>query len=834
MPHLPGKNARRLALVAAVAAGFGLARPIEAQTPTIPGTPPGSLPGPGQVQQMLQNNPDLIQRLRAAIDSSGLTPDQIRARLRAAGYPETLLDQYLSGADTTHAAPPNANMLEAVRVLGVVGGSQFDTLRIMSDSAQRAADAARADSLKQAGAPRGPEIFGLDVFRRALTLFQPNLGGPVDPGYRLGPGDVLVLIITGDVELAHTLEVTREGFIVIPQVGQLYVANLTLAELEDLLYVRLGKVYSGVKRSPSATTKFKVTVAQLRTNQVFVVGEVVRPGSFQIASTGTVLTALYAAGGPTPNGSFRRVEVRRGGKLVDSLDIYDYLLHGINTHDIRLETGDVVFVAVRRTPVQIAGEVVRPAIYELNPNETLKDLIAMAGGFEPTAIRRRVQVDRILPPTQREPGRDRILLDLASSQFEDGKGPPFGMEPGDAVTVFAVTQQRRDVVTVSGAVIVPGPIGMNPGMKLSDAIRLAGGPRPGVYLPQILVTRVRSDSSRIQLRSSFRDSTGVVENDLPLQEYDEIRVFSQLEFRTDRYVGITGAVHRPGRVPYREGMTLRDALLLARGATEDANLKEAEIARLPPVRTPGQLAVTVRVPLDSSYLFERTPDGRYVGPPGLPSGPSGAAEVTLEPYDNVLILRQPDWNLQRTVAITGQVQYPGRYSLLHRGERLTDLLKRAGGLAPGAYPGGIQFYRTGGNVGRLGVDLPAILKDSTFRDNLILADGDSIAIPEYDPMVYVDGAVNSPAALPYKAGEDLGYYVSAAGGFSPRADKKRPYVVQANGKVEDKHGTPTAGARVFVPQKDYAIEKPPNIALWTAAASIFASLATVMVVALTR
>ena len=217
------------------------------------------------------------------------------------------------------------------------------------------------------------------------------------------------------------------------------------------------------------------------------------------------MTALYAAGGPTENGSFRRVEIRRAGELADSLDLYDYLLRGDNRHDARLENGDVIFVPVRGTQVKLTGKVVRPAIYELAQEETLRDLIRAAGGFDAEALRRRVQVDRILPPAQRQPGgRDRVVIDLASDQFVDGFGPAFPLAPGDSVSVFAVADRRRNVITVVGNVWTPGAIGHSPGMRLSEAIRLAGGPKPDVYLGQMLVTRLQDDSTRLQFRCSFR------------------------------------------------------------------------------------------------------------------------------------------------------------------------------------------------------------------------------------------------------------------------------------------------------------------------------------------
>ncbi|MBK6779449.1 MAG: SLBB domain-containing protein [Gemmatimonadetes bacterium] len=594
---------------------LGLSLVLLSATPLLAQVPTGGLPSPDQARQLLQTRPDLVRQLRERIGTSGLTPEQIRARLRAAGYPEDLLDPYLAGADTTRKLTPGTDILEASRVLGLVSAEDAESLLVLTDSALKLADSLRADSLSDTTSTL--QVFGLSLFRRSLTVFSPELSGPVDANYRLGPGDGLVLILTGDVELAHELVVTREGFIAIPQVGQLYVSNLTLGQLEDLLYARLGRVYSGVRRGAGATTRFNVTVARLRTVQVFVTGDVARPGSYQVSAAGTALSALYAAGGPTENGSFRHVEIRRGGRLLDSLDLYDYLLRGDNSRDARLENGDVIFVPVRGTQVKVTGAIIRPAIYELRAEESLRDLLQSAGGFEAVALRRRVQVDRILPPAQRAAGgRDRVVLEIGAEQFEDGRGPAFAMAPGDSVTVFEVAERRRNLVMVNGNVWTPGAIGLSPGMRLSEAIRLAGGPKPDVYLAQIGISRLQPDSTRLQLRSAFRDSTGAVTDDLPLQEDDAITVFSRSSFRPLRYVAVTGAVRRPGRVPYREGLTLRDALLEVEGLTEDALLTEAEVARLPDaaLRATGHVAATFRVPLDSTYVFDRGPAGRYLGP----------------------------------------------------------------------------------------------------------------------------------------------------------------------------------------------------------------------------
>jgi protein involved in polysaccharide export with SLBB domain len=414
------------------------------------------------------------------------------------------------------------------------------------------------------------------------------------------------------------------------------------------------------------------------------------------------------------------------------------------------------------------------------------------------------------------------------------------MLAGDSLTVFPVAERLRGFVTVTGNVWIPSPVGFTPGMRLSDAIRLAGGPKPDVYLDQILISRLRSDSTRVQLRSAFADTTGAVVDDLVLAEEDEITIFSRTAFRPSRYVVVTGAVRSPGRITYREGMTVRDAILLADGLTADAYLREAELARVPDDRSTGAIATTIRVPLDSTYLFARGNPGEYAGPPGIAAPASGAPEVALQPYDNLLILRQPEWELPRTVKITGQVKYPGPYALRSKTDRLMDIIDRAGGLTREAYRDGVEFYRAQDSAGRIGVDLKRVLENRGHRDNLILAAGDSVDIPEFDPVVMVRGAVNAPGAVAFRPGQNLDYYVRAAGGYSKAGDKNRAWVVQPNGRKEsvqrrtllpDTTPLPRPGAEIFVPDRDPSLSGVSTVAILGAAAQVLASLVTIIVVA---
>src|SRR5437773_3563968 len=640
-------------LVVGAALTVVAARPAAAQNPT-----------PGQAQQLLQQaqqNPALAEQLRQRLRQSGRTPDLVRARLRASGYPDSLLDAYLGpgGAMGGPQRTPGAFELAAIRAVGLPpieltqGQLPVDTGLIR----------ARAESAQS-------RVFGVDVFRRSTTQFLPLLSGPVPPDYRIGSGDVLALILTGDVELAHTLQVMREGYILIPQVGQVHVANLTLEQVRDVLFSRLGRVYSGVRRTANATTRFDLSVVNVRANQIFVTGEVTQPGAYQISSLGTAMAALYAAGGVTERADMRAVAVQRGGKTVATLDLYDYLLRGDTRNDVRLETGDVVFVPTYQTRAEISGAVVRPGIYELKGGETLADLLHAAGGFRADAALKRLAVYRMLPQPSRGPGR-----------------PP----------------------------------------------------------PAVVDVALAADSER---------------------------------------------------------------------------------------------ATTIRVPLDSGYQSERDSTGRYIGPAGLAFPDKGSPKVPLEPYDSVLIFQQPDFTSQRAVVLRGEVRYPGTYSLRAKGDRLAELIKRAGGLTPRAYAEGIRFYRATGTAGRLDIDLAHALADSGARDNVVLQPDDSIVIPEFLPSVKVLGAVNSPGSVLWRKGAGLDYYLNSAGGFAPNADKGTVSVRYANGRVRTRvHALfgrndpkPAPGSEVFVPMKPQGL-KTDILPVLATVAQMMASLVTIIVVA---
>ncbi|MBU6367011.1 MAG: SLBB domain-containing protein [Gemmatimonadetes bacterium] len=789
--------------------------------------------------------------LRTRLEGSGLSADQIRSRLRLAGLPEGALDAVLGTGGAMRAgggdgAADRQAMIDAVRSLGML--QEDDVARLRQLAGGRGDPPPRRPPVRDLEADSGTALFGHALFRTATSLFQPNTDGPVDEGYRVGPGDRLVLILTGGVEAAHTLDVTREGFVVIPQAGEVAVANLTLGEVVTLVRARLARVYQGVGTAPESVTRLTLSVARLRSTQVFVTGDVEAPGAYRIGGGGTMLSALYAAGGPADHGSLRRVELRRRGALAGTLDVYDYLLRGDASRDLRLQQGDVIHVPLHGPRVRITGAVTRPATYELAAGETLAELVRAAGGLRATAAGRRLLVERVVPLASRVNGRDRVALDVPLG--DDGGVPGLPMADGDVVRVPEVADRVRGRITIAGHVWHPGPQGFAPGMTLADALRRAGGVQPDGYLPVVHVARLQGDSTRAQLRTALLDTTGATAAPFPLAEDDEVTVYSRTAFRPDRHVAIVGAVRQAGRYPWREGMTLRDLVLLAGGLEAAADLREAEVARQDEgrdggAREAGPVAITVRVPLDSSYRFDR-------------GAPPRGTELPLRPFDQVLILRDPAYQPLRSVTIAGEVAQPGTYVLRDRTERLSALVARAGGFTRFADPSAVYFARrvpaaadsqwararassapeSGGprpgaldgppvrppartapramagvmpgaatsslaavrgdsladSTGwadsadtprmRVGVDLARALAAPGSLQDLLLEDGDSVHIERLRQVVEVRGAVNRPSAQAYAGRASLGRYLRAAGGPSDRANARFAYVVQPDGRVE--------------------------------------------------
>ena len=736
---------------------------------------------------------EVLARLRA----SGISRSQLRAGLERYGYDPALADRYFDALDgRTEILPSEDERARFESALMAIGIPE------LPDSAHVTPPWA-ADSLPDSTAARfasteddtGPRLFGLDLFRNLTTQFDADQTGPVDPGYRLGPGDELSLVLTGDVESAWTSDVTREGYVVFPEVGQIFVSGLTIRELEDQLFYHLGQRFSGVRRGPDAPIRFHVGLNSLRTSVIYVIGEAQRPGAYQMTAVASVLKSLYHAGGPNDNASFRSILVRRAGEVVQELDVYAYLLYGDTRDDVRLEHGDVVFLPVTGPRVTVEGAVRRPAIFELRPGEGLASVLEFAGGVTSMASTHRIQIDRVLPPEQRAPGIDRVLLDVdpASIQGED----EVELRDGDVVRVFEVGADRRNRIVLSGEVNRPGVYQWWSGLTLDALIDRAEGLSEQAYSARIHIYRLNVEDGT---RSLLRVPAGT--RGTRLLDRDSIVVRSVSELANREFVSIEGSVKYPGRYELARSMTIQDLILTAGGFTPGAYTAEAELARQPDPALGADADPTIlRVPLGGD------PDD---GAPEVIRWDGGVNEAVLHAGDHVFIRRAPGYDSVQTVHISGEVQFPGSYALQHESEKIADLFQRAGGPTEEAYVAGARLSR-GGHL--VATDMEGALRGSNA--NLHLVPGDSIVVPRYDPTVLVTGAVGFETRVRYEDGRGIDHFIERAGGYADDADRHRTTVTQHNGERRvvnirrfffDSKPEPGPGATIYVPAKPVGVQ----------------------------
>lgn len=737
---------------------------------------------------------EIIQQLR----SSGATLADVQQQLRQLGLDPSIANTYfnlMQSGNTPATTAASPEMVMALQHMGVAARTPV-AAPIGSRASTATPDTATTDTAGPDTMRGALPLFGRRYFARALTSFDPMELGPVDEDYQLGPGDQIGVVLTGDVEVSYAMEVSREGTIVLPDVGQVMVAGLTRSQLEARLRQRFAKKYSGIREG---TAHVQVTLGRLRTNLVYLIGEVERPGAYRVSAMATLFNALYVAGGPSVRGSFRNVEVRRDGKVVDTFDLYNYFLRGADRGDIRLEQGDVVFVPVAGPMVSIQGAVPRPARYEVARGEGLRDVLRFAGGFEPDAVVRRVQIDRILPPAQRRPGIDRVMVDVAVDAVADTAGAPIALRAGDAIRVFAVSDVRRRRVTIVGAVNRPGIYEWTDSLTLSRLLARAEGLGEQAYTARVHIFRLnRADGTR-QLISAALDS-----QDAPpvrMADGDSVVVLSRGDLVNRRTVQIDGFVKHPGAFELAEGMTLQDLILDAGGFTDGADTRAADVARLPPLDTRTDSVAKVF----SVALSRGTDDGRGDPQPDLPAWSPDASEFRLEQGDRVFIRKAPGYEPLQRVAVAGQVMVPGVRVLENRETRLSDVIQRAGGVTPQAYVPGARLFRGGKLVA---TNLERALKQPGSRYDFVVEDGDSLFVPKFDPTVLVTGAVAFETRVPYADHRGLDYYIAQAGGYADTADRNRVSVTYQNGQraIVSKllffreKPSPGPGATVYVPQ----------------------------------
>jgi len=594
--------------------------------------------------------------------------------------------------------------------------------------------------------------------------------------------------------------------VVLPQVGQISLAGLTLDAARALLKERMGRSYSGLN---TGEARLDLSIARIRSNVVFAIGEVEQPGAYQVNALATVFHAIARAGGPTARGSFRNIEVRRANKVIQRLDLYDYLLKGDAAGDIRLEQGDVVFVPLNQRVVAVMGQVRRPAIFELREGEGFSDLLRFAGGLLPTASVERVQIDRILPPERRSPGVERVKVDVEIKGNLDSLSRVRLLD-GDIVEVFAIGDVRRNVVNLTGQVFQPGQYELRPGMTLGRLLDQAEGMLPWALGDRIKIIRQVPLTGRTIVHNV--DATTAAGRGFLLEEFDNVEVLDGRSAYPGGIVSVEGAVNAPAVRAFAERETLRDAIERAGGLREDA--QKVEVYR-------RRVGATYSDTTSIRYSFN-------VGP-GFASDTSLRGFV-LERDDRIVVLSSPGFRAQQFVTVSGQFRYPGRYAITENRDRVRDAVRLAGDVLPGAYPGSFHLVREGKLVS---VDFTRAMRGDP-SDNLPLLGGDELIIERDPKTVFVTGAVARPSLIRFRPGLSAMDYIELAGGPTERGEARRATIAFPSGysgRIKRVafffHSSPeiVSGATITVPEKP--AETSGGADLWQrilATSSTFATL----------
>ncbi len=701
------------------------------------------------------------------------TPEQLQA------YEELLRIQQTDHAEQTgqYQTPEiydNDEALANDSLLSLHRRRTLDSGRtvVTSESSKSSADGQLVLPQKSA-----PARFGSNLFSHPQVGEINNALIPED--YLLGPGDNIIISLWGRVQQEWNLTVDREGKVFIPKVGEITAWGTTIAQFEKRLDTQLSKVYTGYER--------RVTLGKIRTIKVFVYGEVNAPGGYAVSALSTLFNALYMAGGPTANGSFRQIKlIRDREKKV--VDLYDFLVTGDKSCDLPLMSGDVIFVPLAGAQATVRGEVRRPGIYELLGDEKISDLIELGGGPTAEAYLGRLMLDRV----GSDDARKVIDLDFSGEEKQDP-----AVADGDDLSVFSIYQMRENVIWINGMVKHPGTFERSEGMRVSELIDKGQLLPNDVYLERADLFRRKPDGRREIIAIDLSHIlAGDPTHDLLLSDLDSLYIYKVDEVEPEQYVYIDGMVQRPGQYPRYDNMTVADLIFLAGNLKNSAYLLQAELARVDSVGNTRLIEISL-----DHLDHNNTP--------------------VLQENDRLFIRRIPGYQLHRMVTIEGEVRFPGRYSLTHKSETLYELINRAGGFTDKAFPTGAIFRRgaiadelqrkdignvlkgsqplladstgllqpvrtfdlTAQNVDRIIIDMDQLIATKGTTSDFNLQAGDYIFIPEIPTGISVLGEVSANGTIKYQSNRRVKNYLEQAGGCTKRADKGEIRLVKANGRV---------------------------------------------------
>lgn len=697
-----------------------------------------------------------------------------------------------------------------------------------------------------------PRVFGSDIFSNRNMTFAPNLKIATPLNYVVGPEDQLNISVYGNSLVNWKLDVSPEGNINIPGAGILNVAGKTIEQATTAIKGLLASSHYDIGKG----TSVQVALGNIRSIKVILIGELKRPGTYTLPSLATAFNALYSAGGPTDNGSYRLIEIIRGNKIIRHLDIYNFLLKGDQSSNIVLQDQDIIRIPTYKVRIQLAGEVKNPALFEVLPGETLQSVLQFAGGFTNEAYTGRIKVLQISD-------QQRKITDVFENDYEN-----YVPLRGDKYIVEKVLDRYENRVRIQGAVFRPGDYELDKGLTVASLIKKAGGLKEDAFGGRGNIIRLKPDNSKELISFSVGAILANKTPDIALQREDSVHIASIFDLRDKYQITIKGEVRKPGEFAYVDSMSVADLIVDAGGFTEGASPVRIEVSRRvndsDPKLKDSKVARVYSVDLDARLTLDN---------PGF----------TLKPFDIVSVYSLPGYEKQRIVRVEGEVIYPGYYTIQSKNERISDIIKRAGGLTVLADIDGSTLQRkntvilgisknkadsallaqerlarlkhiqlssrdSSGLQGQqlrnnfIGINLRQIENKPGSTTDLILEDGDELRIPKQQQIVRINGEVLYPSAVVYESGKSFRSYILNAGGFSSEALKEGAYVVYPNGTVQGTrrflifsiHPDVKPGSEIFVPKRPF--HRPLTAAEFVGITSGVASIGAIIIgiITLTR
>lgn len=736
---------------------------------------------------------DQIQQFMKQAQESGMSEDQLMAAAAAKGFGSADISKFkdrMTKLQADKKGPVNTNTTDTERKLNDTTSTKIVKQPIKEDSS----------------AIRREKYYGLNLFNNKKIVFEPNLRIPTPKNYVLGTGDELNISITGFAAQTYKAKVSPEGTVQLDILSPIYVSGLTIEQASERIINRLKSRFAGLNSSGGGLYA-DITLGNIRSISVTVIGEALQPGTFTIPSLANVFNVLYACGGPSEIGSLRNIEVFRNGKVIRTLDVYDFLLHGDQKDNIILQDQDIIRIPYVDTRVSLLGEVRNPKIFEVKRGEKLKDVLAFAGGFKELAYSKTISLERATPTEKR-------IVSIDQNEIA-----AFTPQKGDIYTIGKILSRFENIVTIKGAVYREGNYELEKDITVKQLIARAEGLKQDAFKERILLKRERENLEPEIIPLNLSKILKGESEDIRLKLKDTLFIKSYKDLRERLTVSISGAINKAGTFEFADNMTVSDLVTMAGGFSDGASASKIEIARRIKADTFG-------IAKEQSIKIETIDVDRNLI--GAESG-----KLLLKPFDRVYVRILPRYEEQKNVSIAGEVFYPGPYALKDKTEKISDLIIKSGGLKSEADLGSAKFSRAGKVVG---VDIVNIMQNKDDINNLVLNSGDALEIPRKKETVTITGQVYNATTVPYSVGLKFKDYINLAGGTTDSAYVKNAYVKYGNGRLDRTKsflGIKTFpkvenGSEIIVPvRRKYRWTPAERIAISTAVVSIATLLFTI-------